>query len=456
MATLDLQCKDTIAALLTGSGDGVVCVVRISGPDALRVRDRVFRKRRPTPWRAATLHLGELLLGKASRAEALGVTFPGKASFTGEACVELHGYGGRINSARLLAAVLAAGARQAQPGEFSLRAYLHGKMALDQAEAVSALMTARTDQAAVAAERLSGGTLGRALEPLREGLLLLLAETEAYLDFPEDGLPARRLEAQRMLALEVSDSLLGLLKGHDRTRRMLEGARVVLWGAPNAGKSSLLNALCGEERAIVDEIPGTTRDVVETQVQWDGMPVTLVDTAGVRTAEARVEQEGVRRSHAQAARADLVLYCVSTANQGRELTDPPGGRACLVVETKGDLASSWGAAPGVARRLGTETLTVSAHTGLGMEALKARIILRLGGASGAADSVTATARQGELLAGAAHALKQVVRCRDEGEPEEVVAEWMRQAARQVGEVSGRAVPTEEVLGTIFGRFCIGK
>jgi tRNA modification GTPase len=455
--TLDLQCKDTIAALLTGSSDGVVAVVRISGPDAVRVRERVFRKRRPGPFRAATLHRGDVMEDGRASMEALCATFPGTASFTGEPCVEIQGYGGRINAERLLARVLACGARLAQPGEFSLRAFLHGRMGLDQAEAVAGLLTAQSTQAAREAERLRHGVLARALEPLREGMLALLAETEAHLDFPEDGLPESRRDAQRMLCLEMADTLRGLQRGGDRLRRMLEGARVVLWGAPNAGKSTLLNALCGEPRAIVDEQPGTTRDVVEVHLIWDGMPITLVDTAGVRVGGNRVEEEGIRRSHAEADRADLVLCCVSAEDAGTGFMAPPGKRPVLVVETKNDLASAHGAAPGAARRLGAECLPVSAQSGEGLPALRAQVLSMLGGGTRPHDgTVVATARQADLLDRSARALRECVRARDATEPEEVAAQWLRIAAEALGEVSGRAMPPEEVLGAIFGRFCIGK
>jgi tRNA modification GTPase len=455
MTTLDLECKDTIAALLTGSGDGVINVVRISGAAAVDVRDRVFVKHKGGPHKNGVMHLGHANCAGVPM-EALCVTFGGTRTFTGEPCVELHGMGGRINAARLLDAVLGGGARQAMPGEFSLRAFLHGRLSLDQAEAVAALLTAQSTQAAVAATRLREGVLARALEPLRESVLSLLAETEAYLDFPDDGLPPQRVAAQRAMALDVADSLHSLLRGHERTRRMLEGARVVLWGAPNAGKSTLLNVLCGEARAIVDEVPGTTRDVVEAHVLWGGMPITLLDTAGVRDATGRVEQEGIRRSQEAAAKADLVLYCISADTRSESLLDPPAGVPVLVVETKGDLASKWGAAPAAARHLGTESLTVSALVGEGMETLRARMEDRLGGMRPDGDVVTATARQGELLTLAAEGLKAAMAARDVRDPEEVIAEHLRQAARCLGEVSGRAMPPEEVLGVIFSRFCIGK
>ncbi|MEW5850057.1 MAG: tRNA uridine-5-carboxymethylaminomethyl(34) synthesis GTPase MnmE [Myxococcota bacterium] len=459
MKPLDLEGVDTIAALLTGSSDGVVALVRISGPNAEGVRDRVFLRHHPGAWDAARLYLGTLREPDGSPgAEALCATFPVGRSYTGECCVEFHGYGGRINAQRLLHAVLAAGARQAEPGEFTLRAFLHGRMSLDQAEAVSALIGAQSEEAARQAELARRGALAQMLEPLREGMLALLAETEAYLDFPDEGLPEGRAEAQKLLALELVEHLRTIMKGHARSRRLLEGARVVLWGEPNAGKSTLLNALCGTDRSIVDDTPGTTRDVVETRVVWDGMPITLVDTAGIREGVGRVEQEGVRRSKREAEQADVVVHCVGTDSLGANLEAPPSRDRPLVVETKADLASVCGAAFALARRLGTEVLSVSAHTGEGLGTLKDRLIQRLtGGARQGVDGVVAaTARQGTLIEHAIHALQSAIRFRDEGEPEEAVAEWLRRAARCVGEVSGRALPTEEVLGAIFQRFCIGK
>ncbi|MBI5494737.1 MAG: tRNA uridine-5-carboxymethylaminomethyl(34) synthesis GTPase MnmE [Deltaproteobacteria bacterium] len=452
---LDLACRDTIAALLTGNGDGVINAVRVSGPGATGVRDAVFLRARPGRVRPATLHLGRVQTAGGAL-ETLCATFPGPRSYTGETCVELHGPGGRVNGQRLLQAVLGRGARQAQPGEFTLRAFLHGRLTLDQAEAVGLLLQAQSAEAAVAAERLRTGEVALALEPVREAVLGLLAETEAYLDFPEDGLPRASLDHQREAATRAAAALRALLRGHERTRRMLEGARVVLYGAPNAGKSALFNALCGRDRAIVDDAPGTTRDVVEASVTWEGMPVTLVDTAGTRVAAGRVEQEGVRRSLEEAARADLLLYCVGADDGGRDMRDPPPGPPVIVVETKGDLASSHGAAPGAAVRLGTAALTVSARVAEGLPALRRQIVERLSGRGHAEGVVAATARQAERVACAAEELQGAVRARDAGEPEEVVAERFRRAASAIGEVSGRVMPTEEVLGAIFGRFCIGK
>jgi len=449
---LDLEAKDTITALLTGSSDGVVAIVRISGPRALELRDRLFHKKRAGAHRAAVMHLGHTL-GEDGKplGEALCVTFPDTASYTGEPCVELHGFGGRINAQRLLAAVLALGARQARPGEFTLRAYLHGKLSLDQAEAVGSLVAAQSVEAARQAESARSGGLTQALEPLREGMLSLLAETEAYLDFPEDGLPAARMEAQRMLVTEVMDQLRGLLTGHTRSRRLLEGARVVLWGAPNAGKSTLMNALCGEGRSIVDATPGTTRDVIESRVVWEGMPLTLLDTAGVREAQSNIEREGVRRSLEEARKADLVLHCVARDSGVQELQDPPTREPPIVVETKADLA-------GPARPLGADSIRVSAVSGEGMTLLRTRMMQRLtaGGQAAEGGVVAATARQAELLETAHAALKAAVASREEQEPEEVVADHFRRAANAVGEVSGRHMPAEEVLGAIFSRFCIGK
>ena len=458
MAELDIHGKDTIAALLTGSSDGVVSIVRISGPAATRVRERCFRKTRPGPFRVGTLHVGEVVdAAGAGLMEGMCVSFADGASYTGENAVEIHGMGGRINAQRLLDTVLAAGARQAQPGEFTLRAYLRGRVGLDQAEAVAAMLGAQSHAAAQQAQRLRGGALGAALEPLRESMLALLAETEAYLDFPEDGLPEQRRAAHRALALQMAADLLQMVKGSHRTRRMLEGARVVLWGAPNAGKSTLFNALCGEDRAIVDEAPGTTRDVVETRVLWAGMPVTLVDTAGVRQGTNRVEQEGVQRSRTQCAGADAVLWCISTDSPASAVVPPPATAPVLVVETKGDLASDFGTAPGAARRLNTDVLPVSALLGEGVAELTTRLLQLLGAdGPGEANAVVATARQGALLTRAAECLQHAVAVRDGAEPEEVAAQCLRDAAEALGDVCGRVLPTEEVLGAIFGRFCIGK
>jgi tRNA modification GTPase len=454
---LDLQCQDTIAALLTGSSDGVLAVVRISGPQALAVRDRVFAKARPGPFQPATLHGGHLLERGQAGMHLLCATFPGTRSYTGEPSVELQGYGGRVNADRLLSTVLAQGARLAQPGEFTLRAFLHGRMSLDQAEAVSHLLTAQTHAAAQQAEHLRAGSLARALAPVRADMLNLLAETEAYLDFPEDGLPPQRSQAQRETMASLVSTLNQLRRGGQRVRRMLEGARVVLWGAPNAGKSTLLNALCGEQRAIVDEAPGTTRDAVEAHVVWDGVPVTLVDTAGIHGATDRVEQEGIRRSQEQARRADVVLWCVAADHPGVVESPPVEPSRLWVVQTKSDRAPHTGVASREAAARGLPCVPVCAPSGDGLASLRQQLDAHLAGNTASAqDAVAANARQADLLERAAAALECAMAARDHAEPEEAAAQWLRNAADCVGQVSGQAMPTEEVLGQIFSRFCIGK
>jgi tRNA modification GTPase len=455
---LDLSAQDTIAALLTGSSDGVLTVVRISGSGAGEVRDRCFRRRRQGPYRAATLYLGTVLLPEQEEVgEALCVTFPEGRSYTGETSVEIQGFGGRINAGRLLRAVLLAGARQAEPGEFTFRAWLHGRLGLDQAEAVAALLSAQSEEAACEAERARGGALRLTLEPLRERMLRLLAETEAYLDFPDDGLPSQR----RVVHAEEMDALIhglnSMLTHQARARRLREGARVVLWGAPNVGKSTLLNALCGEGRSIVDDAPGTTRDVVDARVVWQGVPLTLVDTAGVREVHHRVEREGVQRSQKEAKEADLVLWCVAVNAAGHDGLPCPA-KDVLVVETKADVDGRTGLAQELGTRVGCAPLQVSALTGQGLGELRVRILERLGGQplGGEGGAVAANARQAGLIGQAVQALGAAADGRQNGEPEEAVADWLRRAARAVGEVSGRAIPPEEVLGAIFSTFCIGK
>lgn len=438
---------DTIAAIATPAGSGGVGVVRVSGPAAAEVVARLIGRA------AADLEDRRLVHGVARDPasgerldEVLAVVMRAPRSYTGEDVGELHGHGGALNVARLYRAALAAGARPAEPGEFTRRAFENGRLDLPRAEAVAAVIGAASDRALRAAQAQLGGALGARVAAVRAGIVELLGEVEASIDFPEedlDFLPAEEVAAR---ARAAEGGARGLARTYAVGRALREGIVVALVGAPNAGKSSLLNALCGEERALVAEEPGTTRDWVEARVVWDGIPVTLVDTAGDREADSALERRGVALGRARAAQADVVVRVLdASAPRGAA----GGGAGELAVWNKVDLCA--GVAP-VAGAVG-----VSALTGAGLEGLRAAVLTRaLGDATeGSEGEVVATERQRALLDEAAESLARAAAAADEGRPPELVAADLRLAAAALRRIEGEDVD-DRVLEYIFSRFCIGK
>lgn len=428
---------DTIAAVATGPAPGGISVVRIAGSESLAIARRVAPSLgNPTP-RMATLCRIVHPQSAAPIDDALVIYFRAPASFTGEDVVEIQGHGGVRQTASLLDAVLAAGARAAEPGEFTRRAFLNGRLSLDQAEAIADLVAAETDAGLRAARAQLFGRIGEAVESLLEDAKLLQAEVEASLDFPEvAGEGPESLDARATSLRERTDRLLATYR---RGRALRDGARVVLAGAPNAGKSSLFNALLGEARAIVDEEPGTTRDVVEARFELDGIPVTLVDTAGLRDGAGRIEQQGIERARRELERADLVLWVTDPTNPTAPEVD-----GALVVASKADLHSFDG------------PLAVSAVTGAGLPALRNELMVRLAGEApeAGAEVIVTNGRHAELLRQAAAGFERVSSAASML-PLELVAYDLRDAVGALERILGRGVD-DSLLDQIFARFCIGK
>ncbi len=423
--------------------------MRVSGPGALAVLARVcgravesWEDRRVVHVVACDVATGERL------DEVLAVVMRAPRSYTGEHVAELHAHGGALNVARVLRAVLAAGARPAEPGEFTRRAFENGRMDLTQAEAVAAVIGASSERALRAAHEQLAGGLGDRVEALRAEVAGMLAEIEASIDFPEDGLEfasSARL-AERVAATHAGVAALARTYGVGRALR--EGVTVALVGRPNVGKSSLLNALCGEERALVAAEAGTTRDWVEARVVWDGVEVTLVDTAGDREAGSDLERRGVALGKARATRADVVVQVEdASALRGAGVgADPDASVGPLVAWNKIDLA------PAPVCGLG-----VSATTGVGLEALRAAVLARvLGAASDGSDgALVATERQRAEVGGAGEALARAHEALVAARPIELAAADLRAAALALGRIHGVDVGAE-VLAQVFARFCIGK
>ncbi len=319
--------KDTIAAIATPPGEGAVALLRVSGPEATAIASRVC-----VPARGGSLEKISLRRQVRARAhaadgatldEVLVTRFAAPASYTGEDVVEISGHGGPLVARRLLEAVVAAGARVAAPGEFTQRAFLNGKLDLTQAEAVMDLIRAHSDLALRAANEQLGGGLGRRIESLREGLLNLVAHVEAHIDFPDEDI-SPETGAALLARLDDARAQVAALLDTARPGRILrEGLRTAIVGEPNVGKSSLLNALAGRDRAIVSATPGTTRDTIEEYVAVGGLALRLVDTAGLREASDAIEREGIARAHREVAAADLVLQVADAS------LPPPRGETLL-------------------------------------------------------------------------------------------------------------------------------
>lgn len=452
---------DTIAAISTPPGEAGIGIVRLSGPEALAIARRLFRPRRPPPeLKSRHLYLGHLLNRQGEVLdEVLLVYMQAPHTYTREDVVEIHCHSGYAVLRAILAEVLAQGARLARPGEFTLRAFLSGRLDLSQAEAVLEVVQAKTEAALrVATAHLTGG-LGRRLKGVREALLTLLARVEAALDFPEEAeeLPGSALLAELSgPAREVAE----LRQTYRQGRFLREGVRVVLAGRPNVGKSSLLNRLLQADRAIVTDIPGTTRDVIEETFNLGGVPLRLCDTAGLRAARDRVEELGVARSREQLAQADLILYLVDGSapldpEDLRVLSDL-ADRPVLVVVNKRDLPLALDLEE-LARRCPRPQVEISALTGEGLDRLEQAVLdLVLGGGVRTEGETVTQARHHELLERTEEALLRARELLKEAFPSyELVAVELQEALRALGEITGEEVG-EAVLDQIFSRFCIGK
>lgn len=434
----------TIAAIATPPGMGGVCVIRVSGKAVPSIA-RALAGKLPAP-RYASLatfrnHAGEVI------DQGLMLYFPAPHSFTGEDVLELHGHGGIAVSEQLLQAVLAAGARLAEPGEFSRRAFLNGKMDLAQAEAVADLIAARSQAAVLAANRALQGEFSRVVNQLADEIYALRRYIEAALDFPEeeiDFLAEGDIEA-RLLNFGVA--LDTLLAQSEQGRLLNEGIQLAIVGKPNAGKSSLLNALLGEERAIVTEQAGTTRDIVREQLLIAGIPVSILDTAGLRDSEDVVEQEGIRRARAAMENADIVLWLIDgSAEEAVEDIAAPAEKAVLKVWNKSDR---------VAQTADDTRLWISAKTGQGMDVLKAEIARLAGQESSEESPFIARARHVEALQRAKTHYQQALLQMRGWRAGELIAEDLRQVHDALGEITGK-VSADDLLGSIFSSFCIGK
>jgi len=454
--------EDTIAAVATASGRGAVALVRISGPDAAAVLLRLAPALREGP-PARTQKLVRLVHPETGETldRGLATYFPAPASYTGEDTVELATHGGVLTPQLVLDAALAAGARAAEAGEFTRRAYLNGRLDLLQAEAVADLIDGRSRALHRAAVHQMERGLSRRVEVLREALVGAQALLVYGIDFPEEDEPPVPPARIRAAADEVARRIDGLLATAPEGELLREGALTVLAGRPNSGKSSLFNALLGTERAIVTEIPGTTRDALEATVTLEGYPFRVVDTAGLRETNDVVEGIGIEVARRYLAAAQVVLFCVEA---GRPLDSdelgflrdlPPGGT--VLVRTKADRASDASDAPPPGHET-LQSVRVAAPTGEGVPALR-DTLLRIAfggilGEPGEAPLVTRE-RQARALRKARGEVAMFLDAWEAAVPPEFAATHLQAAAAALEELLG-AIGTEDVLDQVFSRFCVGK
>ncbi len=455
---------DTIAAAATAMGSAGIGIIRISGPDAFAVLEKVFRpkneKKVMSEQPGYTVHYGMAVDGEQVLDEVLVMLMRGPHSYTAEDTAEIDCHGGRLVMQKILEAVLKNGARAADPGEFTKRAFLNGRIDLSQAEAVMDLIQSKNEMALKSSLAQLKGTVRQEIEKLRAQLLYEMAFVEAALDDPEhislDGYSEELLEKMRGIAAEVEK----LLKSSESGRMLKEGIKTVILGKPNAGKSSLLNVLLGEERAIVTEIAGTTRDVLEEQLQLGEVSLQLLDTAGIRSTEDVVEQIGVERARKQAEDADLILYVADSSRvldeSDEEILKLLEGKKALVLLNKSDLAPV--ITPEIMReKTGHPVLVISAKEGAGIQELEEKIrSLFFRGEVDFNDEVLITnLRQKQALMDTSKSLSMVIESIENGMPEDFFTIDLKDAYTALGFIIGEEIG-DDLANEIFGKFCMGK
>ncbi|HEY5235241.1 MAG TPA: tRNA uridine-5-carboxymethylaminomethyl(34) synthesis GTPase MnmE [Rhabdochlamydiaceae bacterium] len=446
------QKGETVAAVATPPGEGGVAIVRISGDRALEVAEKVYSGKIRS-YQSHTVHFGRIIKQDEVIDDVLLVVMKNPRSYTGEDTVEIHCHGGSLITKRVLQTILEAGARAALPGEFTFKAYMNGKLDLAQAEAVQELIAAKNDLALRAAESQLNGALSKKIESFQKELVDIAAILEAWVDFPEEGLEFASFE-EVIGSLESTRKKMEYLSQTFHEGKIVhEGLTMCLSGAPNVGKSSLMNALLGKERAIVTAVPGTTRDLLEADLRIGGLHFRLVDTAGIRATDEIVEQEGIRRSHQALQDADLILL-VLDASRGVQETDqellkiaPP--HKTLVIWNKVDLPTQ--------HPKPESSLEVSAKQGLGLDHLLKAIDQKIwrSGPPSKEEVVITNQRHHQALNQSIESIQLVIEGLKNRVSAEFVAADMRRALLELGTIIGTDI-SEDILSAIFSKFCVGK
>ncbi len=446
------QKGETIAAIATAPGEGAVAIVRISGDLAIEVAKKVYSGSLDR-YASHTLHFGRIIDQEGQTVdEVLIAVMRAPKSYTGEDTIEIQCHGGSLISRRVLSVVLEAGARAALPGEFTFKAYMNGKLDLAQAEAVQQLIAAKNDLAANAAGQQLSGALSLKVQALQRELVDIAAMLEAWVDFPEEGLEFAAISDVIATLEKTRTKILNLSSTFEDGKVLHEGLSLCLVGAPNVGKSSLMNALLGKERAIVTDVPGTTRDLLEAEMRLGGLHFKLLDTAGIRETTEVIEQEGIRRSIGAMQDADLILFVLDAhrgiSEEEKLLMEKAPAEKTLLLWNKIDVSNA--AAPSGA-------VGVSAKTGEGLELLKSLLDQKIwrSGPPSKEEVVITSARHKQALDQAAEALSELIQGLRSGTSPEFLSSDMRKALFELGTIIGLDI-TEDILSAIFSKFCVGK
>ena len=441
---------DTIAAIATAPGVGAVGIVRVAGPEAFDIADALFfphNGRRASDLKAGRVTYGRVMDGSAPVDEALLLSFRAPHSYTAQDVVEIQTHGGPAVLRKVLDLSVQHGARLAGPGEFTLRAYLNGRLDLVQAESVLGIVNAQSDSARRSAALGLTKALSEQLELVQTDITQVYGNIQAMFDYPDEGVPEAEFGEPLTRAVGRIDALLRTAKAG---RIAQKGARLALVGKPNAGKSSLLNALLGYQRSIVSELPGTTRDYLEAPLSLDGVPVTAIDTAGIRHTEDSVEASGVAQAKQIAANADLSLFLLDVSQpltgEDREMLEGLEPERTLLVASKTDLPKVW-----EGEAFDAPLYRVSTLTGAGLEALTAAIKDKLVGDAGTSELWIGNERHVAALERTKTLLE-----RAQAAPDDLAALDLEDALRTLAEITGRGDIAEETLEHIFANFCVGK
>jgi tRNA modification GTPase len=455
--------QDTIAAIATPPGEGGVAIIRISGACAETIAAKIFTRsqRSNGKLRSHSLYHGKIRDPRTQRAldEVLLTVMRQPRSYTGEDVVEIHGHGGAFLAQQILGLVLAQGARQAEPGEFTKRAFLNGRLDLAQAEAVLDLIRARTEKSAELALQQATGELSKWVEELREELLQILVQVEAAIDFPEEEIELLQRQNLTRKVDRLREKIDAIIATYDWGKLFREGVRVCICGSPNVGKSSLLNALLGEERVIVTPVPGTTRDVIEESINLNGLPVVLWDTAGIHETEDQIERIGVKLSRERMEKADAMVFVVDgsmplTADD-RVLSGEIAGKKTLLTINKSDLPRV-AVVDELTQALGPSRIaSVSAKTGEGINQLKENLRELILHTETEPSVVITNLRHRSALMRGEVALKHALISLGENQAPEFIAVDLSQASEALEEIVG-AIRNDDILERIFSDFCIGK
>ncbi len=450
------QPGETIAAVATPPGEGGVAIIRISGKDALTVAEKIYSGPiRSYPSHKA--HFGKILNAAGTVVdEVLILPMLGPKSYTGEDTIEIHCHGGSLITRRVLETVFQAGARPAQPGEFTFKAFINGKLDLAQAEAVQELIGAKNELALDMAEQQLQGRLSQQIAAFQNELVAIAAVLEAWVDFPEEDLEFASIEEVVEALSLLKNKMQNLCNTFHEGKILHHGISLCLVGRPNVGKSSLMNALLGKDRAIVTEIPGTTRDVLEDDLRLGKLHFRLIDTAGIRDTEEIIEKEGIRRSKETMQRADLILLVMDISKevcaQSRALLDSALPEKTILVWNKADLSER---CPTI-RQFSHQAIVSAKHL-TGLDELRAQIdrVIWHKGPPGKDEIVITKARHKEALGSAVHSLQTLIDGLKTGISPEFVSSDMRHTLSELGAIIGTNI-SEDILSAIFSKFCIGK